>query len=565
MRFIAELKRRKVLKVGAAYLVIAWLAVQVASIGLPAFDAPPWALRAFILLLLLGFPLAVAMAWALELTPEGLRLEDSAPGEDAHASIAAKSIAVLPFADLSPGHDQEYFSDGVTEEILNALARVEGLKVSGRTSSFYFKGRNEELRKIGETLGVVHILEGSVRKQDNRVRITAQLLHAKDGFQVWSQSYDGDLGDVFDLQERISRAITDKLDATLRGAQQQRLIPVATSKPEAYILYLQASAIFNRRDGKRAAEAIVQLEQALNLDPRFARAHSRIAALYTVAADYGTMDPTLANAAAERHAKAAIELDGKIGEPYAVLGHVYRQQRQYVQEREIFERALAFDPDDANTNYWYAMALIFTGYRREGLDRLERVLEIDPILPIALLWRAAGHVSDGRIDEGERLLKRASSFGLVPIGFGLSMLADARGQKREAIGHLANGLRVFMARFSEGSADILAAACFGDEEAKPKARSIIDEYLASQPPVVAGVVPYTLIRMGDAERGLALTEAKPTSNDGLIFGYLFNRVGAAARSLARFEVFVRRTGLAELWSRNGPPDFMRAEKGEGRG
>jgi TolB-like protein len=561
MRLLAELNRRNVLKVGAAYLVIAWLAVQVASIGLPAFDAPPWALRAFILLLLLGFPLAIAMAWALEMTPEGLRLDSARSGEQhALTTAKAKSIAVLPFADLSPGHDQEYFSDGMAEEILNALARVGDLKVSGRTSSFYFKGRNEELRKIGETLGVAHILEGSVRKQDNRVRITAQLLQANDGFQIWSQSYDGKLGDVFDLQERIARAITDKLDATLRGAQQQRLIPVATLEPGAYILYLQASAIFNRRDGKRVAEAIAQLEEALKLDPQFARAQSRMSALYTVAADYGTMDPTLANAAAELHAKAAIDLDGGIGEPYAILGHVYRQQRRYVQEREMFERALAFDPDDANTKYWYAMALIFTGYRERGQKALEGVLEIDPILPIALLWRAAGLASDGRIDEAERLLKRASAFGLVPIAFGHSMVADARGERREAIGHLADGLRVFMAQFAEGSPAVMAAACFGDEDAKAKARIIINEYLASQPAVVAAVVPYTLIRMGDAERALALTEASPTSNDGLIFGLLFNRLGATARALPRFEEFVRRTGLAALWHRNGPPDFMRAQE-----
>jgi TolB-like protein len=559
MNLFTELKRRNVLKVGAAYLVIAWLAVQVASIGLPAFEAPAWALRAFILVLILGFPIAVVLAWVLEVTPEGVRRESAAAGEArAPTAPAAKSIAVLPFADLSPGHDQGYFSDGVAEEILNALARVEDLKVVGRTSSFYFRGRNEELRKIGETLGVAHILAGSVRTQQNRVRITAQLIRADNGLQTWSHSYDGEIADVFELQERIARAITDKLDATLNGEQRRRLVPVATSAPEAYLLYLQASAIFNRRDGKNAAEAIAQLEQALQLDPNFARAHSRLAALYTVMADYGTMDPVRANAAAESHARRAIALDDEIGEPHAVLGHVCRQQRRYVEERAAFELALAAEPEDANTNYWYAMALIFTGYRQRGIEVLDRVLEIDPILPIALLWRGSAYASDGRIDEAEAILRRASAFGLVPIGFGLSMVADARGNRAEAIAHLAAGLRVFMPRFPDGAADVLAAACLGDEAAQENARAFIDEYLAGRPAVIAAVVPYTLMRMGDCARALTLIQSGPTSNDGLLFGLMFSRLGLGARAQPEFAELVRHTGLAELWRLNGPPDFARA-------
>jgi TolB-like protein len=559
MNFFTELKRRKVLKVGAAYLVIAWLAVQAASIGLPAFEAPTWALRAFILVLMLCFPIAVVMAWVLEVTPEGVRVDSASAGYRLVPSAkTSKSIAVLPFDDLSPGHDQEYFSDGVAEEILNALVRVKDLKVVGRTSSFYFRGRNEELRKIGETLGVHHVLAGSVRTQQNRVRITAQLLRTDTGLQTWSHTYDGEIGDVFELQERIARAIAGKLDAALYGEQRQRLVPVATVVPEAYVLYLQASAIFNRRDGKGSAEAIAQLEQALKLDAHFARAHARLAALYTVMADYGTMDSVRANAAAEHHAKQAIALDDGIGEPYAVLGHVYRQQRRYVEERDAFELALAAEPEDANTNYWYAMALIFTGYRKRGIEALDRVLEIDPILPIALLWRGSTHASDGRIEEAEMMLKRASAFGLVPIGFGMSMVADARGDKAGAIAHLAVGFRVFMPKFPESTADVLASACFGDDAARTRAHALIDDYLTSRPAVIAAVVPYTLLRMGDSARALNLIQSAPTSNDGLIFGFIFNRLGRNARAQPEFAELVHRTGLEELWRLNGPPDFARA-------
>jgi TolB-like protein len=234
MSFISELSRRKVIKVGGAYLVAAWLAVQAASIGFPAFDAPPWALRVFILVVLLGFPMALVFAWAFDITPQGVRTEtgarsgrvvaliafalaalafvwyfkgqpsyrtetqaqapqaakttaattESDKAANATTPINSKSIAVLPFTDLSPDHDQEYFSDGMAEELLNALAKVKDLKVAGRTSSFHFKGKNEDLRTVGQALAVANVLEGSVRKQGNKVRITAQLIQASDGFHL---------------------------------------------------------------------------------------------------------------------------------------------------------------------------------------------------------------------------------------------------------------------------------------------------------------------------------------------------------------------------------------------
>jgi len=471
-------------------------------------------------------------------------------------SVAArKSIAVLPFADLSPNHDQEYFSDGMAEEILNALARVRDLKVAGRASSFYFRGRNDSPRIVGEVLGVAHILGGSVRKQGDRVRITVQLVRAGDGFQVWSESFDGDIREMFELQENIARAIAAKLDATFRSTDEQRLVPVATSNTDAYLLYLQASATFNRRDGAHAADAIALLEQALGLDPRFARAHSRIAALYIVAAEYGTLDAKSAIASAERHAHLAIELDPQVGEPHAILGRVFRQQRRYLDERLAFERAFAAEPGDANTLYAFAMALIFTGYRAQGIRALDRVLEVDPMLPIALLWRGTAYASDGKFDEAERMLRRANAFGLLPIGFGLAWIEEMRGNKVKALEHLASGLRVFMTAFPPGSAEIVAAACLRDPAARSAARALIDDYLLSQPPAVAAVVPYSLIRMGEPVLALQVLGKAPTTNDGLVFGVLFSILGCETRELPEFHDFVESVGLGALWRRYGPPDF----------
>jgi TolB-like protein len=249
----AELKRRNVVKVAVAYAIVGWLLVEVASTVLPTFEAPQWLLQAFTLFIVLGFPLALIFAWAFELTPEGIKREKDV---DRSASITHKtgrkldfliiavlgmavayfvvdkffwvekestitpavteqSVAVLPFVDMSPNKDQEYFSDGIAEELLNQLSKIRGLQVPGRTSTFAFKGQNEDFRVIGEQLHVAHVLEGSIRKAGERVRITVQLVKAADGFHLWSETYDRDLIDIFAIQEEIAKAVAKALSITL--------------------------------------------------------------------------------------------------------------------------------------------------------------------------------------------------------------------------------------------------------------------------------------------------------------------------------------------------------------
>jgi len=447
MGVLAELKRRKVFRVGAAYLVVAWLAVQAASIGFPAFDAPAWVLRVFILVLLLGFPVALVMAWVFDVTHEGVKVEPAAPGTRRMIAFSAglaalaiawyflgqpayrgtpgsgpasaapgKSIAVLPFTDLSPGHDQEYFSDGVAEEILNALVRVKGLKVAGRTSSFSFKGKNEDLRAIGRTLGVAHVLEGSVRKQGDKVRITAQLIQSEDGFHLWSQTYDGDLHDVFELQERIARGITGELQVILEGDPKRRLVPVSTRSPEAYGLFLQATAVLNRRDGARFPDAEAQLEQAIRLDPAFARAHARLAALLALSPAYQPRVTERSLVEAERHARDAIALDPSLAEPHATLGLVFSQKRRYLEERAEFGKALELDPEDETARFWSGTSLVIEGYARAGVVEFDRTLAIDPMFPNAVMWRAVQYLEQGDLDAGERLMHRAADLGQPPQG-----------------------------------------------------------------------------------------------------------------------------------------------------
>ncbi|HQY37422.1 MAG TPA: tetratricopeptide repeat protein [Pseudomonadota bacterium] len=609
---LAELQRRKVFKVGAAYLVVAWLVVQGASIGFPAFEAPPWALRVFILVLMLGFPIALVMAWVFETTPEGVVREDrpagsmwmyaiaatlavaavgwfllgrSTPDDEAGSlaiagakppltttdstsggesvQAASKSIAVLAFTDLSPAKDQEYFSDGIAEEILNALVKVKGLKVAGRTSSFYYKGRNEDLRKIGETLGVAHILEGSVRKQGEKVRITAQLIQAADGFHLWSETYDGDLADVFELQERIARAITDELKVVLDGGQQQRLVPVATRNTEAYALYLQATGIFNRRDAERYPDAVTALEEALRLDPAYARAHSRLAALHAIRPSVDATITESASAEAERHALRALELDPTLAEPHAVQGIRKANQRRYAEAEQAFQRALALEPDDVTTNFWYALVLLNTGYQQRGQHYLDRVLALDPMLPNALSWRARSYLDAGDIDAAERLSRRAAAAGLALAGLTVARIEQARGRRDAALREMTQAVSAVARQLPPEAPELFARTLLGDAQARRGAVALVDDYLARKPVPIDGIVVLVLFRSGDIPRGLALLQEAPTANESLVLGNGIWADGREIRTAPEFAEFTRRSGLAAWWDVNGPPDLCRkAENGD---
>ncbi|MEO6155954.1 MAG: hypothetical protein ABIP16_09540 [Thermomonas sp.] len=606
MSFISELKRRNVIRMAGLYLVGAWLVTQVAGTLLPIFKTPEWVLQALVTLLAIGFMPVLVFAWVFELTPDGLKRDakvsiaprtarrldrmiiavlalaicyfgfdkfvlaperaaaQAASARAAAASVAKStspadnpSIAVLPFVNMSSDQEQEYFSDGMSEEILNALSKVDGLKVAGRTSSFFFKGKNENLTTIGKTLGVAHVLEGSVRKQGEKVRITAQLIRAKDGFHLWSETYDGDLKDVFALQESIARAITGKLQVILQGDQKTRLVNAGTSNTEAYTLYLQASATFNRRDAERYAEAMQQLKRATTLDPGFARAYSRLAALYAVALSVDTLDFDASMIALEEFAGRASRIDPSLAEPHAVLGQAFNARRNYRKGSEAFARALVLEPDDVTTNFGRARALINTGYRPQGIAALDRTLQLDPLLTNALAWRGRAYIADGALEQGEQLLRRAVEGGHGFVGLAMSQLERARGNRDAGISQLTAGFSYFTKAFPPGTAEVFARASFGDAAAKARALAVIDAYLARNPTHISGVVPYALLQAGEPARAFALLQDKPSNNDSLMMSELFSPSQAAARRSPEFAKFVRRMGLADYWDEFGPPDACR--------
>jgi tetratricopeptide (TPR) repeat protein len=330
---------------------------------------------------------------------------------------------------------------------------------------------------------------------------------------------------------------------------------VATSNPEAYSLYLQATAIFNRRDGARFPDAIAQIEQALRLDPTYARGWSRLATLRVLTPIYrpGEFDSSLP--AAEKAARRAIELDSSLGEPHAVLGLTFVQRRKLLDAEPAFRRALELDPEDVTANFWFATNLVSEGYFQLANRILDKVLTIDPMYPNGLNWRALTAFGAGDVDLAERLARRSRDAGLAHAGLALSFVADARGQHEEAIAQLTSALSALSLDLPQGFAEATARGALGDVQARDRALALIKSYLATRPAVISGPVPYALMRLGRPAEALELLARGPSGNDSLAFPTLWLPAGRPTRTLPEFSEAARRIGLMEVWEREGPPDL----------
>jgi TolB-like protein len=464
-RFLAELKRRNVFRVMAVYGIVGFLVLQVVDLAVPALLLPDWTYRLVALLLLAGLPVAVVLAWAFEQTPQGLKRTERAASAEIDAIVAAPvhqrwpagllallgvallvggwwigqrstieagvagpngsptelrlaladeqrdslpSLAVLPFVDMSQGRDQEYFSDGITEELLNTLARIRELKVLGRTSAFAYKGENKDLRAIGTELGAGYIVEGSVRKDGERLRITAQLIDASDGAHLWSEQYDRDMGDVFAIQTEIAEAIAAELRVPLGLDEGERLVS-PTGDLEAYDLYLAGRARMRER-GESVMEAIDLFEAAIARDSSWAPAWAGLAESRSLVPYYATtVDSALwANSLAEAEAAArrALELDPKNASAIVALGSVQRDRWNWEEAEAAYIRALTLDPENVEAHQQYAEFLGYVGRSDEAYGAAMRALALDRS-PIRL--NVAGYLSlrNGRTQEGIALLSEA--------------------------------------------------------------------------------------------------------------------------------------------------------------
>jgi len=479
-KLVEELKRRNVIRVGIAYLVAAWVLLQIADLVLENIGAPDWVMQALMLVLALGLPLVLLFSWAFELTPEGIKREkDVTPGESitrhtahkldritvallfvvvllvaaerlipaadepaqtaaAPAAVTDRSIAVLAFQDLSPGGDHEYFAEGISEELLNVLAQIPDLKVAGRTSSFAFKDQNRDLREIGEILEVANILEGSVRTSGDRIRVTAQLVKAADGFHLFSKNYDRKVTDIFEVQDDIAREIATALRSAILGEA-----PVETSTPtpvEAYEKYLQARQWIHTRDRSLMEEASVLLDEALDIDPNYAPAMAQkalvIMLLSNAGGAYGDIPVDVALRESRPLIDKALDIDPDLAEAHAILGLWYRNGSATSSEQAIasLRKSLAINPSNANANNWLAGELAGAEHFNESLRLYETVVERDPLYAPAFNNVVFYYMQIHSMDRAESLVRRVERItGESPnVLFARGALSLANGQLADA-------------------------------------------------------------------------------------------------------------------------------------
>jgi TolB-like protein len=449
--FFSELKRRNVYKVAITYAVVAWLLIQAASILFPTFEAPTWVMKAFVVFLAFGFVMSVMISWAFEATPEGLKRTENVspdvilpswsarkfaifivtaavlaagllayqllratsaaaprPSEAAKASISQKSIAVLPLLNESGDPGDEYFSDGLSEELIAALAQVKELKVIGRSSSFRFKDRKEESKTIGEKLGVSTLLEGTVRKQGNKVRIVAELINAADGIELWSRTFDRELKDIFAVQAEIAAAVASSLKVTLLGSDERSSANPATKNPEAHNAYLLGHYYFQRRNLEDHRKAVAYFDEAIRLDPDYALAYAERSEAWTLIGDLSGQGKT-AWPKARADAEKAVAIAPTLAEAHAALGWVrFFAEWKFAEGLSELQRAKELSPANPTANDLLARVVVYLGKPDEAEKQARQAVELDPLAYPTQNNLARVLFFEGKLDEADAIARKAA-------------------------------------------------------------------------------------------------------------------------------------------------------------
>ncbi len=421
MNLFAELKRRNVVRVGIAYALIAWVVLQAADFGLQVIDAPNWILQVFVLAAAIGLPVVLIFSWIFEMTPEGIKRETeidrsasvapqtgrkldraiiifgvlviatiaierfwpgaettaqkvSDPISDATQSAYVKSIAVLPFVNMSADADNEFFSDGVSEEILNVLADVPDLKVASRTSAFRYKNSDLAIEDIADELGVNHVLEGSVRKSGNQVRITAQLIHADDGFHLWSETYDRQLDNIFAIQDEIAGNIAQVLQVQLLGAG-KNYTTVQDLSPENYEKFLKARFLLRQRNENAINEAMALTRSVLEENPDFPVGMTQLAEALVQQNSMGEADRLLE---VQQLANRSLTLEPNLAAAHMIKGELAQRNLQPLEAITQLERAIELNPSEPRPHHWMGIILANAGYLDRARRELETAVELEP-------------------------------------------------------------------------------------------------------------------------------------------------------------------------------------------
>ena len=605
MSLFNELKRRNVFKVAIAYIIVAWLLLQVSDTLVPALHLPNWFLSGVAFLLILGFPVSIIFAWAFELTPEGLKREreieraesitgvtgrklefiiigslvlalaffaydkfvrstepdfarveatdENARAQAEEAQFSDRSIAVLPFVNMSADKEQEYFADGLSEELLNLLAQTRSLDVTARTSSFAFKGQNRNISEIAEILKVKTVLEGSVRRADNRLRITAKLINAADGYNLWSQSYDREMANVFELQEDIAQEII----TALRGQLDTSEMPVRgrpTDNMDAYNLYLQGMDRVRVDDFVAAKPLFIQ---AIELAPDFAEAHEQLAISWWSTAG-GIFGMPEAMAEANREAAIALELNPNLGHARTVFFVSDMANYDRLLELQSFEQLVREQPHNSKARTGLIYALLITGYFREALAAAEELVERDPLYGIAHVRLGEALYATGDPEAARKEWETASSLNAI-------------------IGHWYAAVAAILADEDHKATEYMSRVAWHSEE-----------YIGRFPTLLE-----TVRSPGGGYK--LLSELKASNRDYFDFGFLFVPLGMIDEAYEYFEILgafqpaqtnaeyaiedstiltgsgftahqryvemATAYGLASVWDRRGPPDYCNKNDG----
>jgi len=608
MKLLDELKRRNVFRVGVAYSITAWLLLQLTEVLLDLLELPPHIGKVVIVALLIGFPLALFFAWAFELTPEGVKREndvnrdesvtphtgkrldgmiiiglvavivmmgveriwfaettaskDSAvvntrPAEPVTANrvdTGQKSIAVLPFVNMSADAENEYFSDGISEELLNVLVRVSALEVASRTSSFAYKGKDLPLSQVARELGVGNILEGSVRKAGNRVRITAQLIDANSDRHLWSDTYERELDDIFDIQEEISNSIVAALKVALNVEEASAIerLQRPTDNPEAYELYLQGRFLWRKRMEKNIRASIGLLEKAVALDPNFAKAYEALAAAWTVLPSWSDASASEAIAKAVENADHALMLDPTLAEARAIRAHNAAFNKRWLEALEEFEAALESEPKNAGVRQWYAEALAEAGYLQAAMAEIDKAYRLDPAAPIINNVYSMIATIQGDDEVAIRHMNKAQALGITHA-WGHPMRALIRSGEWDVIEsqvYPVIGEASFPGLCIEAHRNPSLYPAVIEEAAKERAQNR----------TANDIYTYCMALVGDLDEAFAgldaLLEEDPTGTHTM---WSPDSPFVALRQSPRFRQVLEDDGLVALYKVRGWPDRCRPE------
>ena len=585
-----ELRRRNVVRVGLAYILVAWLLAQVAELALDSFEAPGWVIKAVLLLLALGLPVALFFAWAFELTPDGLKkeadvdrsqsitadtgrklnsviiavlviavgmllvdkflpqpglpqvegaasAEGAVPAIEAEPVVDSNSIAVLPFVDMSPAKDQEYFTDGLTENLLHALAQIRELKVAGRTSSFAFKGLNTDLRDIGQQLNVSSILEGSVQKAGGRIRITTQLINAEDGYHLWSKTFDRDLTDIFKVQDEIAEAVANALRKSLLGGSTKTKIP--TNNFEAYNDYLLGLSYLHVESMEAWRKANDQFQLAIEKDPDMALAWAGLARAINLETGFGS-EFAVGFERARLAAQKAIELDPDLAEAHLAMAEIHvSYDWDWDSAEASLDRAFSLRPGDPDIVLEMANLMSIRGDLQGRKAAIEQALQQDP-LNNAVNRRHVGVLArSGQLEEaltkGKFLAAASPDAGGIPYGIANILIRLENYEEalvwaeKESFNHLRLELEAILYKELDDA-----------ETAQLKLQELIDTWGDD----VSAQVSSVYAAWGDVDETFAALERGLEVRDpGIVNIQAHDEMVALLKDDPRYEAFLRKLNL----------------------